>query len=254
MRSRTGRSTRCGSPWRAGCRARPPGTGAPRYRARCPACTGSAARTGGTPSPRSGRRRTRPGRPGGGLDPADLDRLVHADRDRGRGGVAGWSLPWVRSKTLASIGIMLLRSAMPCARRSPRRNSAHTAWRAARRPCAGRPPADAADHEEQRDEVMQAAPVAASPTYISARLRPPPFADAGRRTPDAGHRTPDTGRRPNRRRGRRRRHRRRPGLRRPARLDCWSRCPTTRGAARAAGSVDHHARPSTAQRCPTIRP
>src|ERR1051325_7418705 len=34
-----------------------------------------------------------------------------------------WFLPWVRSSTLASIGIVLLRSAMPCARRSPRRNS-----------------------------------------------------------------------------------------------------------------------------------
>jgi hypothetical protein len=32
-------------------------------------------------------------------------------------------LVWVRSKTLASIGIVLVRSAMPCARRSPRRNS-----------------------------------------------------------------------------------------------------------------------------------
>jgi hypothetical protein len=43
-----------------------------------------------------------------------------------------------------------------------------------------------------------------------------------------------TGRRSNRRRSRRRRHRRRPGLRRAASLDCWSRCPTTRSAARAA--------------------
>ena len=34
-----------------------------------------------------------------------------------------WFLPCVRSKTFASIGIVLLRSAMPCARRSPRRNS-----------------------------------------------------------------------------------------------------------------------------------
>src|SRR5690349_20967359 len=31
----------------------------------------------------------------------------------------------MRSRTLASIGIVLLRSAMPCARRKPRRNSCH---------------------------------------------------------------------------------------------------------------------------------
>src|SRR5215471_7988103 len=45
---------------------------------------------------------------------------------------------------------------------------------------------DGADHEEQRDEVMQAAAVAVSPMYIPGRfadLPVPPW--AGRRTPDA---------------------------------------------------------------------
>jgi hypothetical protein len=61
---------------------------------------------------------------------------------------------------------------------------------------------DDADHEEQQDEVMQAAAVAMSPMYIPGRLRtpssPPPLLrtpDAGRRTPDAGRRTPDAGHR-----------------------------------------------------------
>jgi hypothetical protein len=76
--------------------------------------------------------------------------------------------------------------------------------------------------EEQRDEEMQAAAVAVSPMYIPGACAHPPVLLA------------DTGRRSNRRRNKRRCHRRCPELRRAASLDCWSRYPTVRGAARAA--------------------
>jgi hypothetical protein len=49
-----------------------------------------------------------------------IDRFLRSAARPGRSRMNSWFWPWVRRKTLASIGIGRLRSATPCARRSPR--------------------------------------------------------------------------------------------------------------------------------------